>query len=120
MFNKMVTPTGGNTKIDDIEVLLGNYPYGSTASFTLMKEDGTIIQDSNVVQGNILKFTNRASGGFKYTLTALAPCHVSGSIKIGSSVIGSFNGDYPTGDIQVYDSSTTSGTLTMSVIARNK
>lgn len=113
---RALSGSSGGGSIEGVETISGSYTYGLTPSFTIYKKDGTTATSNTLVQGEILKFQDRSSGGFKYTLTALAPCYVKGAITIGGTTVGSFDGKYPAGDIQVYNTSTQSGTELVNVV----
>lgn len=111
----LTQPSSGASNMESLGV---KYTYGSTVTSVDISETETKTGTESV-QGDMLKWQNQSSGGFKFTLTALVACHVKGQIAIGSTVIETIDGDYPAGDIKVYTSSTTSGTLNIALCAYN-
>ena len=73
MFTKMNTINGVNGDNNFKEFLSITYTYNSTATYLLNKieNDDVTTGTCDTVQGDYLKAVNRASSGFKFTLSAL-------------------------------------------------
>ena len=113
---------GGNLIMK--EVLLLSYTYGGSMTY---RDENTVSNTettgnwsggSATYSGNYIKAANRASSGFKFTISALqAGTYYIHAVIDSTVIIDSTHKVSSAQDLEVYDSSTTSGTLKIYIVA---
>lgn len=115
---------GGGGNLIMKEVLLLSYTYGSTPTYRNINAESNTESTGNwsggsaTYSGNYIKAANRASGGFKFTISALQAGTYYIHAVIGNTVIiDSTHNVSSAQDLEVYDSSIASGTLKIYIVA---
>lgn len=111
--------SGGGGSISLKESFSAKYTYGGTPTYTLTKEDGTTTSGTwTTVTGDYINAKDTSSGGFKFEISALQKGTYIISATINNNII--VNKTYTVNaaeTLEVYTSSTTSGTLNLTVLA---